>query len=1494
MKFNQDDATLETDPQVETSSQSPSNHERQDVRRVIARDLPLEAFFDGGREQTFASLGRVSATPEEVLSWQLHPDKRQTIERLIISNSNGKTPDLEKAGISPADILAFAAQGSKPTASKLEEANQLWWKLRENEPLWRSQCSQQKPSFLERLQERRARKVIDKIIAELDFDERESSTLFKTERFSRRTVYARDYAVIPKKLRALFKMVPDLIFAPRTSAQLQRFLAYASEHKINVAPRGRGTWALGGALLTKGGVVLELASFEKKIEVDPKQQKITVSASVDFQEAEEALNRDGLTLKARPSNKYGVIAGFLSVGEPLQGGLGLNAYGIGHIRNCVESIRVVTSRGEEKSIKNDDPDFPYYFGTNGRYGIITEVILEAAKKPAKHHPVALRFESAKNAFEFLLGFRKDVQSGYLEAHPVHIEFYGKDYLDEIKKIKSAQDPSITVNLISPESIKRNTPTKDAVLFVFYDKEDSEAFLHYVEERDGCGLASQSEASELWDERFSPMKLRRKGDLLTAEVILPLDKVQPYLKQVTQFASKLGLKILPVAYILDFNEALVLPQFITDRRRRFQYYRHFSLIPVLARRAIKGFHGRPYGYGIWFSGLARRAMGHELFQDLTQAKKRLDPKGILNPGKLSEIGSRLWNSLGTLLLHERAVDTLDRLLQFQGYLSCFKKFREVFLSNKAYSYFQERGDAMHRCIKCSACMICPLAQIWEKSGDPKLKKDAIYITPRYKMEYMQQHLYEGKKLSQEDVDRFVLCFRCGVAERETVCPISDMLLTVEESESTPCEKKLPTYDDFEAQLRQEGYDVDGAIQRYMDILKTHPGVAHAMQDVLGKYRIPKTGDLTVLQPKTDFAIYKVNVDENRCINCGKCGDEHTTSQRGFWDPRYPRKMVSLDDLLREMHGKIPENWFSDRDGPIPAKIKEQGQSNGEFVHFRNPADSDQGHHHCNGCLYCVIECPVDAIRVSINDYYAELAGEDFTREDIRRLNEEARTGGVPTSGTGSTGVFGGKGFDRFMFDFSVIVRPTRDGIREAIDIGVNLGRKPLFHLFEDARRGDKFPKMRTRVETLDLPTPILLELPLLHGRSSSRDLIEVFGRCAQQEDTVVILDLFQFIENFEIVSQFAKHVGLRLLPEELQTIQAWVTRKEIDDKLLCALREIPLLEIAHEASEDADVRCLPVSQEVREKLNPKLIVSQLLVCPLNSDPQNVTPCVEALAKSSAEIIHLKTQFNAEKGYYESVDILPACYERLLVKSLHSQVTLIANGIKSPADLGIATMLGAGAVVIDRAALVALNYEFPMLEKKGEVLPEIEIEYGIQKLQNLFNSWHKQIREVLGAFGVRDIRRTVGERGRLIDLREREIKMRSIVEDAGLREASNVVNKAKILEDEDLARKASWTFSGLSKLVKPVSPPNENLSGDRSQSLKSMLEVRGDRRWNAEMLSATWMMASGQVPSHKVPQTGCDFGGGSFDVMRFAPVQVEGKILSLDGAVEDVYRKVQAGD
>ena len=1475
-----------------------------DSRHRLAKEFDFSSLTVKPSPTEFFELGHMSPLKNVRPASSLAPEKLALIaERARIEDNGSAWKSVEELGITSQDIMALISNGTQTPAPDLSRQIDAWWQERAADPLWQQQDTHEPvPSAQQQYDIDKHRQKIRRLAEELQISERDQPRLLRLDKFSRGTVYIRDYAAIPRLLRALFKMVPYCICTPHHREELAPFVKYAVRHRIPLTPRGRGTWALGGAVATKGGLILDLAGFEKSISVDPQKMTATVSCSVDFQSLEESLNTYGLTLPLRPSNKYALIAGFCSVGDPEKGGMGLLAFSGGHIGDLVEEIEVVTGEGEIRHFTSAHPDFKFFFGTNGRHGVITRLTLRVVEKPEHYIPLALQFSSFRQTLDFAQRLCADIHQGTVEFSPLHIEAFSADYLKALHHAEPAVTPAS-----NGKTESNGLPERDTLLIVFTSPSAAHAFESYALAFAAGAVLDRQAGAILWDERFSPLKLRRSGDVLTSEIVLPLDQVGNYLDELVPFAQKLGVQLLPICHVLKNGDALLVPQFLTDRRRRFQYYRHFSLVPVLARRAVKHYRGRPYGFGIWMAGLFKTVYGREKGRAYKNAKRRFDPASVLNPGKLTEIRSRVFNVLGRLLLSEWSIALLDLTLKTQSLLGRLRFVLRTVLKAATLPYRRENFDAMHRCVKCSACFVCPLAQVWQKSGDPKLQADAIFITPRLKMEYMQRHIFEGKKLSQADVDRFALCLRCGVAEREHVCPISDMLLEVKPSgdgklvqiqrhatqlkgespvvESTPCKKEFPTYDAFEQRLRDEGYDVDGAIQRYMDILKSHPGVARAMQEVLGKYRVPKHGDLVVLNPKTDFAIYKVDVDQDKCINCGKCGDEHTTSQRGFWDPRHPRNMVSLDDLIRELHGRIPLSWFRELGGPIPDFLKTQGFVQKGFVQLPVPSPLDAGHHHCNGCLYCVIECPVDAIRVRLNPYYENLAGRDFTHFDIRRINEESRTGEVPTSGTGATGLFGGRGFDRYMFDFSVIVRPTRDGIREAIDIGVNLGRKPLFHLFE--KKGNGREHIVTQFPTVDLATPLLLELPSMQ-MDDAVTMAAVFARAAAREGTLCLLTLPEFLNALEQIGTYADCLALKLTGADLSIFEKLITLPE-GRRALTILQSIKLVLLrVHDAPLSVDEHEAKLAL-LRRVFSPEVHLGVYLEIPAGDSPSRpggIARTVLELARAGNGIIYLRCAFDDALGYYPSADVVPACYDELYRHGAHSQVTLLANGIKSPADLGISMMLGATAGVIDRTAVVAINYEFPMLEKSGLPLPAFDEEIALHRVQNLFKSWHKQIREVLGAFGMRDIRRTVGERGRLIDLRERAKIMQAIVADADLRAKSRRVNEEKIQEDGALARQASWKYSELEKLIQPVTAPNYNLLGERKESLESMLAARGDRRWTADILAATWEIASGSVPSHKVAQTGNDFGPGSFDSIEFAPVEFDGLHMSLAEAVDVV--------
>ena len=112
---------------------------------------------------------------------------------------------------------------------------------------------------------------------------------------------------------------------------------------------------------------------------------------------------------------------------------------------------------------------------------------------------------------------------------------------------------------------------------------------------------------------------------------------------------------------------------------------------------------------------------------------------------------------------------------------------------------------------------------------------------------------------------------------------------------------------------------------------------------------------------------------------------------------------------------------------------------------------------------------------LNPQYQGLGDSYWTPEILLTTWYQAETGKIPVSGAGYGGPFTGPGFDSFWTDMSEIVRPTRDGIhgREYISTAVDLGRKPMFLIFDD--RGEVAFSPPPLVE---IPLPVLLGEPPL--------------------------------------------------------------------------------------------------------------------------------------------------------------------------------------------------------------------------------------------------------------------------------------------------------------------------------------------------------------------------------------------------------------------------------
>ena len=373
---------------------------------------------------------------------------------------------------------------------------------------------------------------------------------------------------------------------------------------------------------------------------------------------------------------------------------------------------------------------------------------------------------------------------------------------------------------------------------------------------------------------------------------------------------------------------------------------------------------------------------------------------------------------------------------------------------------------------------------------------------------------------------------------------------------------------------------------------------------------------------------------------------------------------------------------------------------------------------------------------------------YTAEVITQTWYQAETGRIPISGAGYGGPFAGEGFDGMWLDMSEIVRPTRDGIhgREYISTAVELGRRLRALSFDDAGR-----LTSSLPATMRLPLPVLFN-PLpepLPGRGALRGLVAA-------ADVLGTLALLTPDEWDEDLGEHAAAVALRLAPGQLDA-------------------DLPLLQ----GEEGGGVRFVEIEtdQTLRVSENPKgfgdgfgeildrararwpeAVISMRL--PLDAEGG---PTVAELVRAGADVVHLFADDMADADGTPLTDALQRVHEYLVRKQVRDQVGLIVSGgICAAEHVAKALVCGADAVGIDWILLVAWGCSLWADRGRCPVEGgELEADWAAQRVVNLMAAWRDQLLEVMGAMGMREVRRMRGERGRAIFHRAEEAQFKELL-------------------------------------------------------------------------------------------------------------------------------------
>jgi hypothetical protein len=420
---------------------------------------------------------------------------------------------------------------------------------------------------------------------------------------------------------------------------------------------------------------------------------------------------------------------------------------------------------------------------------------------------------------------------------------------------------------------------------------------------------------------------------------------------------------------------------------------------------------------------------------------------------------------------------------------------------------------------------------------------------------------------------------------------------------------------------------------------------------------------------------------------------------------------------------------------------------ESAHNRDPIAAKQALYECKACFSCVQGCTKGLLSLSLNPEFLDM-GDDYWKPDmILSTWTQADSGKIPVSGAGYRGLFHGPGFDSIWTDMSEIVRPTRDGIhgREYISTSVDMGPKPMRLSFTPE---GKMLSQSSRL--LELQIPAILDIPA--WPMPRLRLAKARAMAAKELKTVATL-----------LAKDARKIPPELAPFVVPVFSSDDVRSDRS-----------LIETIGDAAQLIDCSEVLEMTALARAMKPQAILSVRLTL----EPTSADRIIE-LSKHGLKIFHLCADLHGRERLGTCVpgrhikDVLREIHGRLVTEGLRDEITLIiSGGIALAEHMAKAIICGADLVAVDTALLVSLGCrvcrDMHSLNIDGAIgrttksslcacpaeIGAADVVYAARRMTNLMGAWHSQLIEVLGAMGIREVRRLRGEMGRAIFMEEIE--------------------------------------------------------------------------------------------------------------------------------------------
>ena len=422
------------------------------------------------------------------------------------------------------------------------------------------------------------------------------------------------------------QLLAEVLVRPDCTADVSRVLEICHAAGQPVVTHGGLTGVVEGADARPTDVVLSLERMRSVEDIDPVQRVMSVQAGTSLEtvqrEAESAGLLFPLDLGARGSATVGGNAATNA------GGNQVLRYGM--MRNLVLGLEAVLADGTVVSsmnqvLKNNAGyDLKQLFiGSEGTLGVITRLVLRLQQKPLSQETALVAAQSF-DGIARLLGFLDNALGGDLNSFELMWQdFYG--YIAGLSSHRMPLEP--TYGYYALVEAWGSDPVRDVDRF-------RDALAKAMEDgliTDAAIAKSRTERDRIWGIRDDVVQLLELRPMFLFDVSMPMRHMEDYLARVRRQITErwAGGNMYVFGHLGDGNLHLAINAGPEDgsERRSVEEIVYAPLAPIGG--SVSGEHG----IGLEKKPFLSYCRSPEEIALMRKLKASLDPKGILNPGKI---------------------------------------------------------------------------------------------------------------------------------------------------------------------------------------------------------------------------------------------------------------------------------------------------------------------------------------------------------------------------------------------------------------------------------------------------------------------------------------------------------------------------------------------------------------------------------------------------------------------------------------------------------------------------------------------------------------------------------------------------------------------------------------------------------------------------------------------------------------------------------------------